>query len=80
MLPQSRSQEYAALATDGLELMRDRIMASPKQAKDVPRQVLMARIGIHHRLVFRTGDRALDVLDLVTRESLPTVLKRLRMP
>ena len=50
-----------------------------KQAKDMPRQALMARIGLHHRLLFRTEDRALDVLDLVTRESLPIVLKRLRM-
>jgi len=48
-----------------------------KQAKDMPRQVLMARIGIHHRLLFR-GEGALDVLDLVTRESLMTTLKRLR--
>jgi hypothetical protein len=48
-----------------------------KQAKDMPRQVLMARIGIHHRLLFRIDDD-LDVLDLVTRESLMTTLKRLR--
>ncbi|HEX7843521.1 MAG TPA: hypothetical protein VF469_38875, partial [Kofleriaceae bacterium] len=49
-----------------------------KQAKDMPRQVLMARIGIHHRLLFRAEDGALEVLDLVTRESLLTTLKRLR--
>jgi hypothetical protein len=48
-----------------------------KQAKDMPRQVLMARVGIHHRLLFRTHD-GLDVLDLVTRESLMMTLKRLR--
>ena len=48
-----------------------------KQAKDMPRQVLMTRVGIHHRLLFRT-DGGLDVLDLVTRESLMTTLKRLR--
>jgi hypothetical protein len=48
-----------------------------KQAKDMPRQVLMARVGIHHRLIFRAGE-ALDVIDLVTRESLLTTLKRLR--
>jgi hypothetical protein len=48
-----------------------------KQAKDMPRQVLMARVGIHHRLIFRAGE-TLDVLDLVTRESLMTTLKRLR--
>jgi hypothetical protein len=50
-----------------------------KQAKDMPHQLLMARIGIHHRLLFR-ADGALDVLDLVTRESLLTTLKRLRSP
>jgi hypothetical protein len=50
-----------------------------KQAKDMRRQVLMARIGIHHRLLFRTDDDALDVLDVVSRESLFTTLKRLRM-
>jgi hypothetical protein len=49
-----------------------------KQARDMSRQVLMARIGIHHRLLFRTDNGALDVLDLVTRESLQTTLKRLR--
>jgi hypothetical protein len=48
-----------------------------KQAKDMPRQVLMARVGIHHRLLFRAGG-VLDVLDLVTRENLMTTLKRLR--
>ncbi|HSK03615.1 MAG TPA: SEC-C metal-binding domain-containing protein, partial [Kofleriaceae bacterium] len=49
-----------------------------KQAKDMARQVLMARVGIHHRLLFRADDGILDVLDLVTRESLMTTLKRLR--
>jgi hypothetical protein len=49
-----------------------------KQAKDMSQQVLMARVGIHHRLLFRTDDGALDVLDLVTRERLQTTLKRLR--
>jgi len=49
-----------------------------KQAKDMTRQVLMARVGIHHRLLFRGEDGALDVLDLITREQLMTTLKRLR--
>jgi hypothetical protein len=49
-----------------------------KQAKDMPRQVLMTRIGIHHRLLFRSDDGALDILDLVTREALLTNLKHLR--
>ncbi len=52
---------------------------SVKQAKDMPRQVLMARIGIHYRLLFRcdTGGE-LEVVDLVTREDLMLTLKRLR--
>jgi len=49
-----------------------------KQAKDMPRQVMIARIGIHHRLLFRIEDGALDVLDVVTRQSLLPTLKRLR--
>lgn len=49
-----------------------------KQATDMPRQVLMARVGIHHRVLFRADGDALDVLDVVTRESLLTTLKRLR--
>ncbi|HTL34698.1 MAG TPA: SEC-C metal-binding domain-containing protein [Kofleriaceae bacterium] len=49
-----------------------------KAAKDMPRQVLMQRIGIHHRLVFRSEGGNLDVLDLITREQLQTTLKRLR--
>jgi hypothetical protein len=49
-----------------------------KQAKDMARQVLMARVGIHHRLLFRVEDGRLEVLDLITREQLLTTLKRLR--
>lgn len=49
-----------------------------KQAKDMSRQVLMARVGIHHRLLFRVEDGAMDCLDLITREQLMTTLKRLR--
>jgi hypothetical protein len=49
-----------------------------KQAKDMTRPVLMARVGIHHRLLFRVDDGALDVLDLITRETLMNTLKRLR--
>jgi hypothetical protein len=49
-----------------------------KQAKDMPRQVLMVRIGIHHRLLFRGDAGELEVVDLVTRESLMTTLKHLR--
>jgi uncharacterized protein YchJ len=49
-----------------------------KQAKDMARQVLMARVGIHHRMLFRCEVGVLDLLDLITREQLMTTLKRLR--
>jgi SEC-C motif len=49
-----------------------------KQAKDMVRPLLMSRVGIHHRLLFRVEDGVLDVLDLITRETLLTVLKRIR--
>jgi hypothetical protein len=49
-----------------------------KQAKDMPRQVLMHRIGIHYRLLFGVADGGLEVIDFVTRESLDLALKRLR--
>jgi hypothetical protein len=49
-----------------------------KQARDMPRPVLMTRIGIHHRLLFRTADESLHVLDLVARKDLLLALKRLR--
>jgi hypothetical protein len=49
-----------------------------KQAKDMPRTVLMARVGIHHRLIVLSNGASLEVVDLVTREQLMTTLKRLR--
>jgi uncharacterized protein YchJ len=49
-----------------------------KQAKDMARQVLMARVGIHHRMLFRVDEGTMDVIDLITREQLLTTLKRLR--
>lgn len=49
-----------------------------KAAKDMSRQVLMRRIGIHHRLLFRAEAGAIEVMDLITRENLLTTLKRLR--
>jgi uncharacterized protein YchJ len=51
---------------------------SVKQAKDMTRQVLMARVGIHHRMIFRVEAGAMDVMDLVTRETLLNTLKRIR--
>ena len=49
-----------------------------KQAKDMARPLLMARVGIHHRLLFRVDAGMMDVVDLITRETLLTTLKRLR--
>ena len=49
-----------------------------KQAKDMGRPVLMARIGIHHRLLFRIDAGVVEAFDLIPRAELETVLKRLR--
>ena len=49
-----------------------------KQARDMGRRLFMARIGIHHRLLFQVGEGDLEVLELVPREALDTTLKRLR--
>jgi len=49
-----------------------------KPAQDMPKPVLMARVGIHYRLLFRIEDGMLHTLDFVTRENLDTTLKRLR--
>ncbi|MEO8551477.1 MAG: SEC-C metal-binding domain-containing protein [Kofleriaceae bacterium] len=49
-----------------------------KQAKDMVRPLLMMRVGIHHRMLFRCDDGVLDVMDLITRETLLTTLKRIR--
>ena len=48
-----------------------------KQAKDMPRQGLLGRVGIHYRILFRTDEDVFEVLDLVTRENLMTTLKRI---
>jgi hypothetical protein len=49
-----------------------------KQAKDMPRQVLIARVGIHYRLLLRTDEGPLEVLDLLTRQNEDVALRRLR--
>ena len=49
-----------------------------KQAKDMVRPLYMARVGIHHRMLFRCDDGVLELVDLITRETLLTTLKRLR--
>jgi hypothetical protein len=49
-----------------------------KQAQDLRPPLLMARVGIHHRLLFRASEGRAELLELVTRESLMHTLKRLR--
>jgi hypothetical protein len=49
-----------------------------KQAKDMPPQVVIARVGIHYRLLLRTEAGDLEVLDLVARQSLETTLGKMR--
>ncbi len=51
---------------------------SVKQAKDMQRPLYMARVGIHHRMLFRCDDGILELVDLITRETLLTTLKRIR--
>jgi hypothetical protein len=47
-----------------------------KRAKRMTTPILMARVGIHHRLLFCVNDSSLEVMELVTRESLNVTLKR----
>lgn len=49
-----------------------------KQAKGTTIPIYTARIGIHHRLIFRIGDGTLFAMELVTREDLLSTLKRMR--
>jgi hypothetical protein len=49
-----------------------------KQAEDMPRPVLMARVEIHHRLIFRVDLGALEVTHLIARAELEQALQRLR--
>ncbi len=51
---------------------------SVKQAKDMVRPLYMARVGIHHRMLFRCDAGVLELVDLITRETLLTTLKRIR--
>jgi hypothetical protein len=68
-----------AMRTIGVLTAGDGFMwKSVKQAKDMVRPLYMARVGIHHRLLFRCDDGVLDVMDLITRETLLTTLKRIR--
>ncbi|HTR50283.1 MAG TPA: SEC-C metal-binding domain-containing protein [Kofleriaceae bacterium] len=49
-----------------------------KQAKDMSRPVLMARVGIHYRMLFAVEGSALEVIDVIHRADLDARLKRLR--
>jgi hypothetical protein len=49
-----------------------------KQAKDMGRPLFMARVGIHHRLLFQVEDGTLEALQIIPRESLDLMLKKLR--
>jgi hypothetical protein len=49
-----------------------------KLARDMAKPVLMARIGIHHRMLLRPDGDELRVLDLIAREDLDTTLRKLR--
>jgi hypothetical protein len=50
---------------------------SVKRPKGMERTLLMSRIGIHHRLLFRITHEELEVVEVVTRASLLVTLKRL---
>jgi len=47
-----------------------------KRPKGMTTPVRMVRIGIHHRLLFCSSDRSLEVMELVSRESMNVALKR----
>ena len=49
-----------------------------KRPAQIDRPILMARIGIHHRLIFDVEGDKLGVLELIPRSSLDLVVKRLR--
>ena len=49
-----------------------------KLARDMAKPVLMARVGIHHRMLMRPDGDELRVLDLIAREDLDTTLRKLR--
>jgi hypothetical protein len=49
-----------------------------KQARSMKPPLLMARIGIHYRLLFRVEAPSLEVLELIQRGALRPTLKRMR--
>ena len=49
-----------------------------KQARDMSSPIYMARVGIHHRMIFELREGRLEIVDVITRETLLHVLKRIR--
>ncbi len=49
-----------------------------KQMQDIEPPLYSARLGIHHRMLFRTGEGRLHVLEVLQREGLDAALKRYR--
>jgi hypothetical protein len=49
-----------------------------KKAKDMRRPLYLARVGLHHRLLFQVEDTALVVVDLVTRANLDHAIDQRR--
>jgi hypothetical protein len=80
----SLAEVPSRIAADALRLVGELCAGDPaawrgvKQAKDMPRPLLMARIGIHYRLLFVREATALELLDVVPREGLDAALKRFR--
>jgi hypothetical protein len=75
--------ELAADAADGvlgvvasLAVGKPNAWGGVKQLTKV-RGILSARAGIHHRVLFSVGDRALDVLEVLHRRDLEQVVARL---
>jgi hypothetical protein len=74
----------AHVARDALRTVADLAAADTaawsavKRPKAIGEPLLMARIGIHYRLLFRVDDGNLEVVDLVSRSNLDVTLKRLR--
>ena len=60
----------------GLAAGRPNAWSYVKQLTKV-RGVFSARAGIHHRVLFATSDRALDVLEVIHRKDLEQAVVRL---
>jgi len=61
----------------GLAAGRPNAWSYVKQLTKLRGSVFSARAGIHHRVLFLTGDRALEVLDVIHRKDLEQAVERL---